>query len=266
VSRINIFARGNLDVRDTLHSLRIGDDLKWNGVNEVLRETHPGSVVRIRHETATRSDALLAANGRIPPELAVLDASFAPHPLQTQFASALFEAQADAFVLSIQSELTTRLLRNKREGYLLYPGEWGDWPPDQQQWLRANFDDVGLIPVEAALANFEAIVQRLSARGDAPVLIYNLSSVAPGERVHDYRGLEDLASTRIKRLNLGLIELSQRTGISVIDVDAIVARGGADRLKIDTTHLTAEACRLVAEEVVRVLDDLGVFERAGGAA
>jgi hypothetical protein len=122
---------------------------------------------------------------------------------------------------------------------------------------------MGLISVEAALANFEAIVRRLRARGDAPVLIYNLSSVAPGERVHDYRGLEDLASTRIKRLNLGLIELSQRTGISVIDVDAIVARGGADRLKIDTTHLTAEACRLVAEEVVRVLDDLGVLARAG---
>jgi hypothetical protein len=266
VTRINIFARGNLDVRDTLHSLRIGSDLKWNGVNEVLRETHPGSVVRVRHETGTRSDALLAADGRVPPELAALDVAFGPYPLETQFAPALFEAKADAFILSIQPELMTRLLRSKREGYLFFPGEWKDWPLDQQQWLRANFEDTGLISIEAALDNFEAIVDRLAARGDAPVLIYNLSSVTTGEQVHDHRGLEDLLSTRIKRLNLGLIELSQRTGISVIDVDAIVARGGADRLKIDTTHLTAEACRLVAEEVVRVLDELGVFERAGEAA
>ena len=51
-----------------------------------------------------------------------------------------------------------------------------------EQWLKANFDDIGLIAVEAALANFEAIVGRLRARSDAPILVYNLSSVVPGER------------------------------------------------------------------------------------
>lgn len=266
MSRINIFVRGNLDVRDTLHSLRVGGVLKWNGVNEVLRQTHPGWSARIRHETGTRSDALLAANGRIPPELATLDISLAPYPLETQFAPALFEAAADVFVLSIQPELMTRLVCHKQRGYLLCPGKWQDWPAALQAWLRSEFEDVGIIDVGAALANLDAIVGRLRARTDAPILIYNLSSVVPGERVHDHQGLEDLLSTRIKRLNLGLIELSQRTGISVIDVDAIVARGGADRLKIDTLHLTSEGCRLVAEEVVRVLDDLGAFSKASEAA
>ena len=66
----------------------------------------------------------------------------------------------------------------------------------------------------------------------------------------------------MRRFNLGLAELSQQTGISVIDVDRIVARAGADRLKLDTVHLTAEGCRLVAEEVVRVLDDLGYLPAA----
>jgi hypothetical protein len=266
VGRINIFALGNLDVRDTLHALRIGGRLAWNGVNEILRETHPGAVVRIRHETCVRSDALLAADGRIPSELTALEVSFAPYPLRTQFAPGLFTADADAFVLSIQPELTTCLVRHKREGYRLYPGDWMDWPAAKRDWLKANFEDIGPIGVEAGLANFESIVERLRSRTDAPILIYNLSAVEPGERVHDYGGLEDLISTRAKRLNLGLIELSQRTGISVIDVDAIVTRGGADRLKIDAIHLTAEACRLVAEEVVRVLDDLGVFARAEEAA
>jgi hypothetical protein len=74
--------------------------------------------------------------------------------------------------------------------------------------------------------------------------------------------MEDALSTRIRRLNLGLIELSQDTGISVIDVDSVVARAGADHVKLDAVHLTAEGCRLVAEEVVRVLDDLGCFSLA----
>ena len=57
-----------------------------------------------------------------------------------------------------------------------------------------------------------------------------------------------------------MIELSERIGISIVDVDAVVARGGADRLKFDPTHLTAEGNRLVAEEVVRILEDLGCFD------
>ena len=69
----------------------------------------------------------------------------------------------------------------------------------------------------------------------------------------------EIYSTRIRHFNLGLTELSRRTGISIVDVDLIVARGGADRLKIDALHLTAEGCRLVAEEVVRILEDLGLL-------
>ena len=66
-------------------------------------------------------------------------------------------------------------------------------------------------------------------------------------------------ATRIRRFSLGLAELSQRCGISVIDVAAVVARMGADVVKVDALHLTAAGCRGVAEEVVRVLDDLGIF-------
>jgi hypothetical protein len=56
-----------------------------------------------------------------------------------------------------------------------------------------------------------------------------------------------------------LTDLSRETGISIIDVDTIIARSGADRLKVDAMHLTPEGYRLVAEEVVRVLGDLGVL-------
>jgi hypothetical protein len=75
--------------------------------------------------------------------------------------------------------------------------------------------------------------------------------------VHCFSGLDETLSTRIKRFNLGLIDLSRATGASIVDVDTIVASHGANRLKIDTLHLNAEGSRLVAEEVVRILADVG---------
>ena len=117
-----------------------------------------------------------------------------------------------------------------------------------------------MIDVEDSMANFEEIIRRLRAKGDAPVLIYNVSSIVPGETIHCHQGMEDSLSTRIRRFNLALAELSQRTAVSVIDVDRIVASHGAQSFKFDATHLTAAGCRAVAEEVLRVLDDYGCLD------
>ena len=68
--RVNLFLKGNLDVRDSLHSLRLNGKLEWNGVNEIVRAKYPGTVVQVRHETWTRSDALLEAAGKVPHEVA----------------------------------------------------------------------------------------------------------------------------------------------------------------------------------------------------
>ena len=38
MDRLTIFAKGNLDVRDTLHALRVGGELRWNGVNEITAD------------------------------------------------------------------------------------------------------------------------------------------------------------------------------------------------------------------------------------
>ncbi len=259
MGRLTIFAKGNLDVRDSLHALRLGDRRLWNGVNEVLRETHPGVVARVRHETWDRSDQLLASDGAIPAALAGRELSLGAFPVGSQYSRALFDTEADVYVLSVQPDANTNLARHKTGGFLFHPHNWWTWPAADQAWLREAFVDVGLLDVATSMANLAQVIDRLRAARDSAVLIYNLSSVTPGEQVHDYLGLEELFSTRIKRFNLGLIELSQQTGVSIIDVDRIIARGGADRMKYDSIHLTGEGCRAVAEEVVRVLDDLGLL-------
>ena len=259
--RVTIFAKGNLDVHDTLHSLRVGGAVVWNGINEVLRERVPGTVARVRHETWSRSDALLEVDGRVPAALAGRPLALGPYPLESQFGRAIFETPADAYVLSIQPDVTTYLFRHRREGFPLLAYGWEGWAAPDLQWLRDEFEPSRLLDPEASMRGLAAIAERLRARSEAPILVYNLSSVVPGDSVHCYAGLDETLAARIRRFNVALVDLSHRTGISIVDVDAVVARGGADRLKLDALHLNAEGCRLVAGEAVRVMDDLGVFAR-----
>lgn len=266
MSRITIFAKGNLDVRDTLHSLRLGQNLAWNGVNEVIRERGFVISAHVRHETCTRSDALLEANGRIPEALAERTLQLGAFPLASQFGQTLFEVNPDAYVLSIQPEVHTSLLRHRRDGFLFYPHNWHLWPAADRLWLRESFVNVGFVDVAESMDNMARLVGRIQARSQAPILIYNLSSVVPGDLVHVHQGMDDILSTRIKRFNIGLIELSQQTGISIIDVDAILARGGTDRMKFDSQHFTGDGCRAVATEVVRILGDVGCLPSCGAGA
>jgi len=257
VGRLTIFAKGNLDLRDSLHSLKIGGQFHWNGINEILRGRFPGTLARLRHEVWTRSDALLEAEGTVPAEIAKRDLPMAPYAAEAQFSTAVFDADCDAIILSILPDLTSSLLRHRRDRFLLYPYNSASWAPVDFEWLRREFEVVELLDVETSMSNLARIVARLQQKSPAPILIYNVSSVVPGDSVHCYAGLDDVFSSRIRRFNLGLIELSRRTGISIVDVDTLVARAGADRLKLDPVHLNAEGCRLVAAEVVRVLEDLG---------
>ncbi len=260
LKRLTLFAKGNLDLRDTLHALRIGGDVVWNGIGEVVRAQRPGWSIRVRHETMTRPDALLAATGVVPAELAQRDVALGAYPAESQFSTAFFDANCDAFVLSIQPSVKMSLWRRRDEGWAFMPESWQLWAKADQAWLHDNFDDLGPVGVDQAMADLAEVVARRRQTSAAPILIYNLCSVLPGEHLHVHAGLEDILSTRIRRFNLALVELSQATGISVIDVDAVLSRAGADRLRYDPMHLNAEGCRLVGEEVARVLEDLGLFE------
>ena len=259
MGRLTIFAKGNLDVRDTLHALRVGGELRWNGINEIVRMRQPSTIVRVRHETIARSDLLVDADGQVPAAFAECTLALGPYPLESQYGRALFDTPADAYVLSIQPDIATQLWRHRRDGFLFLAYEWGAWSERDRRWLHDEFERTGAIDVDASMRNFAAIVERLRAARDAPILVYNVSSVVPGDSVHSHEGLGETLSTRIRRFNVALADLSARNGVSIVDVDAIVARAGADRLKLDAFHLNAEGCRLVAQEVVRILEDLGAF-------
>jgi lysophospholipase L1-like esterase len=193
----------------------------------------------------------------VPKELTERSLQLGTYPTASQFGTTLFDTDADVVILSILGETATALYRHKEEGYLFYPANLETWIPEDRHWLRSNFERADLLEVSQSMENFANIIARIRSRRDVPILVYNTSSVIPGEAVHNYQGLDETYATRCKRFNLALTSLSKEIGISIVDVDTIIARSGADRLKIDAMHLTADGYRLVAEEVVRVLTDLG---------
>jgi hypothetical protein len=260
VRRVTLFAKANVDVHDSLHSCRIGGELRWNGINDVLRTTRRPITIRVRHETMTRSDAVLHARGAIPAELGRRNLPLGAYSAQSQFSREIFDATADAIILSIQPDVGSGIMRHKAEGFYLFPSEISSWTAADKTWLKDQFEPLGRLSAPESLANLESIIERIREKRDVPILIYNLSPIVPFEAVHCFLGLEETLSTRIRRFNLGLVELSKKTGISIVDVDTIVARQGADRLKIDAMHLTPEGYNLVAHEVARQLDELGLFD------
>jgi hypothetical protein len=92
------------------------------------------------------------------------------------------------------------------------------------------------------------------------VIIYNGSSVVPSERVSNYHRVSVSPSLQVHRLNLAVLELSVLEGISVIDVDRIIAELGANDHVFGLLEYSAEACRALSREFLRVLDDYGFFE------
>ena len=254
------FIKGNVDIHDSLHSCRVGGEVVWNGINEILRVNHPHITARMKHETWTRSDATLQATGTVPESVLSRKLDFGSHPATTQFSRALIETKADVIVLSIQADITNHLMRHKSDGFLLFTSDAVGWSAEDKQWLKSDFQRVNDLDVAESMANLTLIIEKIREHSEAPILIYNVSPINPGEMIHCHQGLGESYSTRIKRFNLGLVELSEKTGVSIIDIDRVLARKGADALKLDMMHLTPEGNKLVAEEVVRVLADLGLLD------
>jgi hypothetical protein len=258
---VRIFAKGNVDVRDSLLFSRVGDRVEWNGINEVLRVRHPDAIAKVRHETCARLDLIPLPGELLAAPLAeqVKTLPCHAHPADSQHHTALFDGSSDVVVLSLQADVLNSLVRHRRDGWLLLPDGYSGWDARSKDWLRSECENAGLAALETTLRSLRRLVPVIEQRLGAHVLVYNLSPLIPGEWIHCWAGAEDSLGLRVRRFNLALAELSAELGFSIVDVERIVASTGV-RIKIDLPHLNAEGWRLVAEEVVRILEDRCVFD------
>jgi hypothetical protein len=93
------------------------------------------------------------------------------------------------------------------------------------------------------------------------VAVLNASSLVPGgtdARTGDDGNPLDL---RIRQLNLAVMEASHATGLSVVDVDQLVAETRASGKVTGPFDYSPEVCDALRSRLVSVLDELGFAER-----
>jgi hypothetical protein len=258
--RITLFAKGNADLVDPVFGVRFADRQDWGGLNAAFRELGWPVTARIRHEPSIGFFSLTRDPPSLPADItqhADLFGTFAP---ALQYSQASLDGQSDAILLSVQADLGAPLARHVATGLPFVLHDARRWPDAAATWSRTEFERLPPTTPEAAMSDLIRLVARIQAVRDVPVLVANMTAVVPGDAIHSYLGIPDSLSRRIRRFNLALLDAAEAADFSVIDVDRIIALGGAAALTIDPMHYTREGCRQVALEIARILADRGVID------
>lgn len=92
------------------------------------------------------------------------------------------------------------------------------------------------------------------------ILIFNVSSIFPGDLIHNYHVSQNHFSLFTAKNILAIFHLSLLEGISVIDVDRLVAELGADNHVTGFGTYSATAYNAIGEEFISVMNDISFFE------
>jgi hypothetical protein len=265
--KLRIFLKANQDVTGSLLSRHQGGEGLEQGLREWVKEKYQGAYEAvITHEPCARADMLLQQleMGAVPAELA--EQGMNDGYVIAQFQSNLWSRKdpADVVVLSLQPEVAQPLWKHRQQGYLFCPTpRWVEsWNPSQKKWFQEQFALMGTISPAQAKENLHRLIREIKQRLGAHVIIYNCSSVDPEDHVANYHGLNaDPAALRIHKLNLALMQLSIQEGISIIDVDRLVAELGGGQHVVRAMTYSGAALETIGKEFLRVLEDIGFFEK-----
>jgi hypothetical protein len=129
---------------------------------------------------------------------------------------------------------------------------------DSERLITMGSVETALLDVRKDLVSVVGDIKSLIG---AHVLVVNLSTLDPTDPVFNYHGLdEEPFSLRAHRLNSMLVSVSHETGVSVIDVDRVIAERGGDVSVVGPARYTSEGLKRIAEEIFRVLEDYGFFD------
>ncbi|MGH8937560.1 MAG: hypothetical protein ACRDXD_15090 [Acidimicrobiia bacterium] len=168
-------------------------------------------------------------------------------------------------VLSIGPDLGRAAYRHKEHGYLVDPGgAWLTQPlekvladPATARWFKEHFQSVGRMPVEEFHTRFGEVVRLIKERVGAHVLVYNMLTVEPGSRIHNFRFVRSPHSTRRRAFHLALADLSAELDFHIVDVDRVLKESGV-REQVDFAHFTDQGLAPIAREAHRILKELAV--------
>jgi hypothetical protein len=264
--KLRVFLKGNHDLANSLLSRQEGGESAMGGLREWVKEKYQGAYdVAITHEPCGRLELLLQQlqMRSMPMELA--EQGMNDGFVTAQFHSGLWSSQdqVDVVVLSLQPEVAQPMWKHRKQGYLFCPTpRWTEeWNPSQKRWFQEQFAPVVSNSAARSKEDLKQVIQEIKQRLDAHVIVYNCSSVDPEDRTSNYHGMKtESTALRIHRLNLALMQLSIETGISIIDVDRLIAELGGAQHVLKAMTYSDTALEAMGREFLRVVEDIGFFE------
>ncbi|MCP5099424.1 MAG: hypothetical protein GY943_28045 [Chloroflexi bacterium] len=258
-----LFIKGNDDLVNGLLSSVDGGARLEKGVKECVAEAYEGKFsLEVVRETAVSSDLLLQQiNGVTFPE-ALRTQGLDDEFLTAQFESNLFDEDADIIALSILSDMLYPRWRHQGDGVLICPPlDWQQtWSSEQRDWFIQNFSPIGKIQADEYKENMTQLVELLKEKTSAHIVLVGASSFDPDDDTHNIHGKEDPLALRALRFSLVMMELSQDEGVTIIDVDRILAEMGCSEHVNHIFDYSDETYKAICAEFVRVITDVSFFE------
>lgn len=180
--------------------------------------------------------------------------------LAEQFSSPLGSPDLDVVILSAASDIQGPQWAGPG-GVVRCPDDFRSvWSPDVVAAFDEAFEEAPLPTAEAYAESTRAAIAAIKAASNAHVLLLGVSTLGV-PRVTSYAGRDDDHRLRAHRVNAVQLRLSMELGVSVIDVDRVVANyGGAGQVDGPFGYSPAVASA-ICDEIASVLADIGFFEK-----
>ena len=190
------------------------------------------------------------------------------------FSSRVFEP-ANVIVLSATSDYYHSIYKHRHSDFYAYykpgfnlidPGavirdrRMTRITPLSLEWFRANFEKAGNAEPEEFVSNYVHLINEIKKRSGAHIIIANGHIFDKGNLTYNYQFCrEEPLRAKHMRFNLALIEVSRLTGVSILDIDRLLQMHGSEKYAKDIRHLHKKFLPFIAEELVRILEDIGFF-------
>ncbi len=222
-----------------------------------------GSQTRIETSIGSsgRTDQLLRRLAGDPVPQAVIDLGLSADFVADQFTTPLGDPDVDVVILSAGSDLSATHWIGGTEGVIVRPPDdtSESWSAESLQALEQNFDEAPLLSAEQYFDVTRQVISKIKAISGAHLLLLGPSTLGEG-RVGTYAGIDDDHRLRAHRVNAAQIRLSMTMGVSLVDVDRVVANLGQGGQVSAPLNYSASIITGICDEIVYVLNDIGFFE------
>jgi hypothetical protein len=205
--------------------------------------------VRVERAWSTRPDWLDTAAAGAPASLVRAGV------LPDTDARALLEQPHKLVIFSLLPAVSLPALHHRDGGaFLAHRALRASWSPEIAARVEAECTETPpMSPHDAAVA-LEPIIERLQERGTAVALCTAFRHV---KEPLEQRGRDGPPALRevIRRMNLEVARLSQRTGCFVLDVDRLLAHEGGATLDADCFGGDGRAAEIALDEFAAVVMD-----------